>query len=168
MIGDYGWWTDGHHNILKVPAGISGFLSSLRAELPLELGIITLIHNALPAETIQFIMWIASLNSDSISFSLFYGVSSLTAHYCNSRWWLEKSFICHVILLSVRIWNIFPNALELSALSVRGGLPCGRSAWNRYAVWEGGVQEDGNESMSGIRPMTTAGVEETMAGGLLQ
>lgn len=141
MTGDYGWWTDGHHNILKVPVGISGFLSSLQAELPEEPGIITLIHNALPAETIQFIMWIASLNSDSISFSLFYGVGSLTAHYCNSRWWIEKSFICHVILLSVRIWNIFPNALELSALSVHGGLPCGRSAWNRYAVWGGGVRK---------------------------
>lgn len=120
MTGDYGWSTDGHHNILDIPVGSSGFLSSLQAELPEELGIITLIHNALPAETTQFIMWIASLNSDSISFSLFYGVGSLTAHYCNSRWWIEKSFICHVILLSVRIWNIFPNALELSALSVHG------------------------------------------------
>lgn len=164
MTGDYGWWTDGHHNILKVPASSSGFLSSLQAEFPEELGIITLIHNALPAETIQFIMWIASLNSDSISFSLFYGVGSLAAHYCNLRWWIEKSFICHVILLSVRIWNIFPNALELSALSVHGGA----GVHGIDMQYGGDRQEDGNENMSGIRPMTTTGVEETMAGGLLQ
>lgn len=32
----------------------------------------------------------------------------------------------------------------------------------------GGGQEVANESMSGIRPMTMTGVEETIAGGIFQ
>lgn len=147
----------------KFPAGLSAFLSGPTAELPEELGIITFIHNALPVETIQFIMWIAPLNSDSISFSLFYGVGSLTAHYCNSRWWIGKSFIWHVILLSVRISNILSNQAPYLFTAA-----CCVARLHGIDTQYGWGQEDANEKISGIRPMTTTGVEETIAGGLLQ